>query len=183
MRAVEEFAENWRNACLTNLRLNLTLTNSAHQRSCSLLFPTAIANGRKAIRATFVVTKSNRCQTATEIDRQTRFLKYNRSNEAILPSAATVNYQTALSIIQCGRAINPWKRATAITFTVPTDPSQMRPPTWNLRKHTSGRFPRFSSFIFVWLVNRCACGRPRSFRFCSVGKRLWFPVQLTRRYV
>ena len=42
-------------------------------------------------------------------------------------------------------------------------------PTWCLRKPASERFPRFSSFVFVWLVNRCACGRSRSFWFCSVG--------------
>jgi len=45
---------------------------------CSLLFPTAIANGGQSIRANFVVTKWR--QTSTAIDRQTRFLKYNRNN-------------------------------------------------------------------------------------------------------
>ena len=60
--------------------------------------PYSNANGGQSIRANFVVTKSNRRQTSTAIDRQTRFLKYNRNNQAILPNAATANYQTALSI-------------------------------------------------------------------------------------
>jgi len=39
--------------------------------------PYSNANGGQSIRANFVVTKSNRRQTSTAIDRQTRFLKYN----------------------------------------------------------------------------------------------------------
>jgi len=42
--------------------------------------PNSNANGGQSLRANFVVTKSNRRQTSTAIDRQTRFLKYNRNN-------------------------------------------------------------------------------------------------------
>jgi len=69
-----------------------------------------------------------------------------------------------------------------ISNAVPTEPGQVRSPTWNLRKHGTESFPRFSSFIFVWLINRCACGRPCVFRFCSVGERLSFRVTLNRLY-
>ena len=42
--------------------------------------------------------KIQQAWTSTATDRQTRFLKYNRNNYAILPNAAIANYQIALSI-------------------------------------------------------------------------------------
>jgi len=56
---VELVCRNWRNARLMNFCLNLTLYKLCISWGCSLLFPTAIANGGQSIRTNFALTKSN----------------------------------------------------------------------------------------------------------------------------
>ena len=64
---------------------------------------------------------------------------------------------TVLTLDWFGGFVKPWSDAVI---------------TWNLRKHASERFPRFSSFIILCDVERCACGHLRSYRFCK-GSEFW----------
>jgi len=52
----------------------MTLTKSAHRRSCGLLFPKAIANGRQSAQ-TFLSQNPTSSELQRRLIRQTRFLK------------------------------------------------------------------------------------------------------------
>jgi len=76
--------------------------------------------------------------------------------------------------------LQPWN-----TIVSRGDPGQMRSPTWNyINKHRSAFYSSVASF-FVWLVNRCACGHTRSFRFCigSKFKSRWPDVMVSVRWL
>jgi len=64
---------------LTIFRLEPEPYKSAHQLNCSLLFPTAMANGIESTRPILVI-KSNKQQTSAAIDHQHSFWNTTETN-------------------------------------------------------------------------------------------------------